>query len=105
MTVRDPGLQPERTRLAWRRTALALTAVALLTVRLAVVKVGGPVGWAVAAVAMLGWVGALSVCQRRIVAMDAPRPAEADRTLPATALAILGYALLGGLLVVATAAR
>ena len=99
--ARDAGLQPERTRLAWRRTALAVTAVALLAIRLAVVRVGGPTGWAVAAAAMLGWIGALRVTQHRIAAMSASRPIAVGRALPLTALTIIGYAVVGAFLVFA----
>lgn len=55
-----PGVQNERTSLAWVRTALGLVACALLAARLAVVRAEG---WAVAAalaaavlaVGVLGW--------------------------------------------------
>jgi uncharacterized membrane protein YidH (DUF202 family) len=100
---RDVGLQPERTRLAWRRTALSVTVVALLAVRFAAIDVGGAIGWALAAAGLLLWVVALWMIQRRIAAMAASRPATAGRALFLTALTILGYAALGALLLIASA--
>jgi uncharacterized membrane protein YidH (DUF202 family) len=56
----DPGLQNERTSLAWVRTGLGLAACALLAGRLAVVRgqpwaVGAALAAALLAVGVLGW--------------------------------------------------
>ncbi|MDT0532878.1 DUF202 domain-containing protein [Micromonospora sp. DSM 115977] len=96
--ARDPGLQPERTRLAWRRTALALTVIMVLTVRLALTgpAAGGTLGALVAGAAVLGWGAALAVCWRRATGTG-PLPGY-GRSLPLVALATAGFALLGTLL-------
>jgi uncharacterized membrane protein YidH (DUF202 family) len=57
---RDPGVQNERTSLAWTRTALGLAGCTLLAGRLAIVRgsavaVGLALAAAVLAVAVLGW--------------------------------------------------
>jgi uncharacterized membrane protein YidH (DUF202 family) len=49
----DPGLQPERTDLAWRRTALGFFANAALVARFAVHAGPDPIGYVVAGVLAL----------------------------------------------------
>jgi uncharacterized membrane protein YidH (DUF202 family) len=88
------GASAERTRLAWRRTALTTTAVALLTVRVAVRHGYGPLAIVGIAAAAIGWLAQLVVAQHRIKAMDTPRPGNIGRTLPAFAAVIMGFVVL-----------
>ncbi|MEU9981449.1 DUF202 domain-containing protein [Streptomyces sp. NPDC050856] len=72
--ARDPGLQPERTRLAWRRTTLSATVAAVLAARQAVhhdVTAPGLVG---TGLSLLVWLGFLGVAHRRMRALDSARP-------------------------------
>lgn len=55
----DPGLQPERTALAWTRTACSLSVVGLLGLRLA-----GPLGPAIMGLAAVACVGVLFILGR-----------------------------------------
>jgi hypothetical protein len=61
--TRDPGLQRERTRLAWRRTMLAAAVVAILLLRMALRL--GPAGALPAAAVLLGWAACAGIAQRR----------------------------------------
>ncbi|GFH37079.1 DUF202 domain-containing protein [Streptomyces pacificus] len=97
--MRDPGLQPERTRLAWRRTTLAFTVAAVFAVR-QVVRHGSATAGDVAAFALSAvvWLGFLAVAHRRIRAMAPPRPPAAMPFVQAAAattctLALAGFAV------------
>jgi hypothetical protein len=102
MSPRGPdGASPQRTRLAWRRTALSHTVCVLLLLRLASTGSRHPVASAVlAALGMLAWIAATWLIQHRITAMAARVPAAAGRTLPGFAVITSSYALLGVVLLV-----
>lgn len=70
----DPGLQPERTRLAWRRTTLSYTVAAVLAARQVLHQGGTAAGLAATALSALGWVGFLAVAHRRVLALSTARP-------------------------------
>ncbi|MFJ6087342.1 DUF202 domain-containing protein [Streptomyces sp. NPDC092369] len=63
---RDPGLQPERTRLAWRRTTLSGSVVAVLAVKTALHGGASAPGVVACAVCCALWLGFLLVAHRRI---------------------------------------
>lgn len=98
--VRDPGLQPERTRLAWRRTTLSCTVVAVLAVKLAVHDGVTAVGLTGLALSALVWIGFLAVAHRRIRSLSAARPRSLSHrgallaAVCTLALAVLGAAMI-----------
>ena len=93
------GASAERTRLAWRRTALASTAVVLLTVRLAIRDRFTVLGALVIAAALLVWLAQMWLTRRRIHAIDRHEPTQVMGALPALSLTAIAFALLAVLLV------
>ncbi|MFB8021820.1 DUF202 domain-containing protein [Streptomyces rubiginosohelvolus] len=73
---RDPGLQPERTRLAWRRTTLTATVVALLAGRQALHSGANPAALVAVALSALAWLGFLLVAHRRVSVLGVARPKQ-----------------------------
>ncbi|WP_327282674.1 MULTISPECIES: DUF202 domain-containing protein [unclassified Streptomyces] len=72
--ARDAGLQPERTRLAWRRTTLACSVTAVLALRAALRGSGSPLEVIGAAVIALIWLAFLAVAHHRMRQLTARRP-------------------------------
>ncbi|WP_371615121.1 DUF202 domain-containing protein [Streptomyces sp. NBC_00454] len=87
---RDAGLQPERTRLAWRRTTLSCAVAAVLALRQALHKNGSPVELAGVAVIALVMLAFLGVAHRRMRELAAARPAglSPNAALAATACTV-----------------
>ncbi|MEK8142472.1 DUF202 domain-containing protein [Streptomyces sp. M10(2022)] len=73
-TGRDPGLQPERTRLAWRRTTLSCTVVALLAGKQALHSGASPAAVLSVSLSALAWLGFLRVAHRRVTGMGTVQP-------------------------------
>ncbi|MER5360353.1 DUF202 domain-containing protein [Streptomyces sp. NPDC002785] len=71
---RDPGLQPERTRLAWRRTTLSCTVVVLLAVKQALHHGATPAGIVAVSLSLLVWLAFLGVAHRRVLGMNTAQP-------------------------------
>ncbi|WP_049570697.1 DUF202 domain-containing protein [Streptomyces sp. SBT349] len=109
--ARDPGAQPERTRLAWRRTTLSFALVVILAGRGLVTGNGAggdaggsgrALGTVAVAVAALLWVGFLGLAHRRLRVLAHRRPVPPDGvTVLGAAAAVAATALLAAGLVTA----
>ena len=75
---RDDGTQPERTRLAWRRTTLSFAVAAALAVRSALARDAGPAAYVAAALGALGWLLLLRLAHRRIHSLAGPHPTGSE---------------------------
>ncbi|GAB2749247.1 DUF202 domain-containing protein [Streptomyces bullii] len=98
---RDPGLQPERTRLAWRRTTLTGTVCAVLAVKTALHGGASAAGIVASALCCLLWLCFLHLAHRRLRALTAtntPVPL-APRKATAAVLCTVATALCGAALV------
>uniref|UniRef100_UPI0006EB39D4 DUF202 domain-containing protein n=1 Tax=Streptomyces prasinopilosus TaxID=67344 RepID=UPI0006EB39D4 len=78
---RDPGLQPERTRLAWRRTTLACTVASVLAVRTALYGGVSAPGVVLCALCCACWLGFLLAAHRRIRVLSSGRAPAAPSPL------------------------
>ncbi|MEV4343366.1 DUF202 domain-containing protein [Actinoplanes sp. NPDC049596] len=96
----DHGAAAERTRLAWRRTALSGAAVALLALRPAITDPTNAGKWVGSSLVLVGWAVMVAIAYRRARGLGASPPNPARRTIPAYALLAAAFALIGGLIVV-----
>lgn len=91
MTRPAPGAARERTVLAWWRTALAATVVAVLFARLAGTRGVSGAGM----LAVPGWLLMLAVARYRVRALRSGHDTPARSTPPLLGLAAVGIAVFG----------
>jgi len=100
----QPGLQPERTQLAWRRTTLAATTVTLLAAGVVVRHNATAVRLLALAIIAGVWLAILALSQRRISALSKANattaPARVTGKPARLALLVVGLAMVSVLVVV-----
>ncbi|GAA3998595.1 DUF202 domain-containing protein [Streptomyces marokkonensis] len=90
---RDPGLQPERTRLAWRRTTLSGTVVAVLAGKTALHSGATPATVVGTALCCALWLAFLAIAHDRIRTLASANRPHALTPPYATAAALCTVAL------------
>jgi uncharacterized membrane protein YidH (DUF202 family) len=100
VTPFDPGLQPERTALAWRRTALSVAVGSLAAGRLLEPLLGG-VGWVLAVAGVASGFGLLLAAHRRAAMIDRALVATGDLSVGPGAGLLAGAAAVAVLVGVA----
>ncbi|MFH8977531.1 DUF202 domain-containing protein [Streptomyces sp. NPDC017890] len=90
---RDPGLQPERTRLAWRRTTLSGTVVAVLAGKTVLHGGATPASAVAAALCCALWLAFLAIAHARIRTLASANRPRALTPPYATAAALCTVAL------------
>ncbi|WP_344009988.1 DUF202 domain-containing protein [Streptomyces thermospinosisporus] len=92
---RDPGLQPERTRLAWRRTTLSGTVAAVLAIRSVLHTGVTAAGVLLCALCCTCWLTFLLLAHRRIRTLSSTGKPAALQPRHATATVLCTVALAG----------
>ncbi|PZT69879.1 hypothetical protein DN402_27655 [Streptomyces sp. SW4] len=98
---RDPGLQPERTRLAWRRTTLSGAVAAVLAGKTALHGGASAAATVTGALCCALWLALLGIAHRRIRTLSASPapPALRPAAGAAAALCTVATAVAGAVLV------
>lgn len=103
-TLFDAGLQPERTHLAWRRTALSVSVGSIVSLRVLPATFHDPLWYlpGIAGVAFSAWLWAVAALRYRRFASRHAAGAEARGEGGAALLCLTVFTVVVGLLGVAT---